>query len=170
MQDNKTNLKAAHITCRVNWRLMGFCRWIWQLQRQKWPEMWENSQGKAPERKCALNWQPAGKGMHLPCLALTLRKMAGLSVARLHLRGLGRLQVPTVTGWPNGAGDASPPGSQTTAFRALRAQGERERETLKPGTPLKKWGAVLCTGMFVEPPRAPGIRTGQRASGEAHTY
>lgn len=150
---------------------MGFCRWIWQLQRQKWPEMWENSQGKAPERRCALNRQPAGKGMHPPCLALTLRKMAGLSVAGLHLCRLGRLQVPTVTGRPNGTGDASPPSSQTTAFRALRTQDEsRERETLKSGTPLKKWGAVLCTGICVEPSRAPGIRAGQQASGEAHTY
>lgn len=51
--------------------------------------MWENSQVKAPERRYALNRQLVGKGMHPPCLALTLRKMAGLSVAGLHLRRLG---------------------------------------------------------------------------------
>lgn len=58
--------------------------------------------------------------------------MTGLSIARFHLSRLGRLQVRTVTRWPNGTDDLSPPSARTTAFGALRAQsgsGERKRDS-----------------------------------------
>lgn len=66
-----------------------------------------------------------------PCPILTLRKMAGLSVAGFHLGRLGRLQVHTTTRRPDGTNDLPSPNAGTTAFRALKAQGrsgKRERE------------------------------------------
>lgn len=95
------------------------------------------------------------RGHHPPCLILTLRKMAGLSVAGFYLCRFGRLQVHTATGRPNGTNDLPSPNAGTTAFRALKAQGgsrERERDPEAKDTP--------------EEGGAPRTRPGQQALGK----
>lgn len=108
--------------------------------------------------------QPGDKvGCRPPCPILTLRKMAGLSVAGFHLGRLGRLQVHTTTRRPDGTNNLPSPNAGTTAFRALKAQGgsgKRERDT--EAKDIRGEGGDHTLQSHLQDPRT---RPGQKALG-----
>lgn len=120
-----------------------------------------NSQGSNGQ---SVGEEPGYKvGCCPPCPILTLRKMAGLSVAGFHLGRLGRLQVHTTTRRPDGTNDLPSPNAGTTAFRALKVQGrsgKRERDAEAKDSPGEGGDHTLHRHL-----QNTGTRLGQQALG-----